>query len=115
MASSKTVFMLVFLMVILLGSPVVNVMGKSISNDQGDFVNSTGSCHNDADCDKICKCSPGAKNWCSDGLCVCGLSLDLLRGFHFSRMVLEHTLMSFLDQSEWSALMSIYGPQECRA
>nr|GLL16694.1 hypothetical protein Itr_chr01CG04170 [Ipomoea trifida] len=90
MASSKTVFMLVFLMVILLGSPVVNVMGKSISNDRGDFVNSTGNCDNDADCDKLCKCSPGT-NKCSDGLCVCGY------------------------QSERSALMSTYGPQVSRA
>nr|GLL16695.1 hypothetical protein Itr_chr01CG04180 [Ipomoea trifida] len=114
MASSKMVFMLVFSMVILLGSPVVNVMGKSISNGGDDFVNSTGNCDNDADCDKLCKCSPGT-NKCSDGICVCGLSLDLLRGFHFSRMVLEHTLMSFLDQSERSALMSTYGPQVCRA
>nr|GMC86335.1 hypothetical protein Iba_chr04dCG9950 [Ipomoea batatas] len=74
MVQSKTVFMLVFLMVILLGSPVVNVMGQSISNGDGDFASPNG-CVTDKDCDKSCKCHGGIGNKCDGGICVCGCSI----------------------------------------
>nr|GMC48579.1 hypothetical protein Iba_scaffold658759CG0010 [Ipomoea batatas]GMC79633.1 hypothetical protein Iba_chr04aCG12700 [Ipomoea batatas]GMC82186.1 hypothetical protein Iba_chr04bCG11040 [Ipomoea batatas]GMC89018.1 hypothetical protein Iba_chr04eCG15530 [Ipomoea batatas]GMC90467.1 hypothetical protein Iba_chr04fCG8370 [Ipomoea batatas] len=73
MVPSKKVFMLVFLMVILLGSPVVNVMGQS--TDGGDFAYPNG-CVSDKDCDKSCKCPPGGiGNKCDGGFCVCGCSI----------------------------------------